>query len=115
MGLVDAGGRAEGQPDAVHRQRIMTLQPLDSGRCGAVLHEVLGMDFEPADRGPAFDHLDHVGMAQTDARNAGEGVGGAGGHDVAFLWSTGSNSGFSGQALGSRLPPTTLAQEPAGR
>ena len=64
---VDTLDGAERETHPMQGQRILAAQPLQRPDGRAAAHVVLGVDLEPADRGPALEHLRHVGRAQADA------------------------------------------------
>ena len=64
---VEPLGAAERQSHPMDRHRVVGAQPLERAPRRAAAHVVLGVDFQPGDRGAALEDLRHVGGAQTDA------------------------------------------------
>lgn len=102
VGKVQAFGAAEGQPDAMQRNRIVAPDRLERPDGGAAAHVVLGMRLQPRDIGSCFKHGLMVLEAQPDPCSGRHGVPCVS-HDV-----------VSAQAA-FRLPPWILLQSPAGR
>ena len=68
VALVETGGRAEREPDAVQADRIAGARLLqDCQRGAAIGEEVLGVDLDEAEGRPPFQHRLVVRLAQPDA------------------------------------------------